>query len=311
MPATLVARPMVNMDASGEGVVEAFNYTNAAHTGITHVFTVNAAEDHNLFKSIQWQDDDTEGDLDASSGAARVNLTYNVSQFAESLASLLAGASGFYVGGGVTAVTSRSSGFATPTQQQYQNKTVSGTIRDVLDKEVRREVELELDNNNVLEYFEGDSLGEFSLRVDYSGGAAAMADRMSEMPNLRNLFFQIPNRQGAVSLLDASGDRLPVMSGDSVVFVFHIVPRVDITENARNDPDSADGANATTGTTTNSNLQPTGGVVSVDGVNYGAGSSISYAVTAPSATANDYSDAITFITGSRKIALVINVTAAV
>jgi hypothetical protein len=285
MPITAVASPLGDMDASGTGIVQAFNYTNAAHSGITHVFTVNASATHDVFKAFKWYDNNTEGSLDASSGNASVTVTLDQGAFAQALAALMANAQGGYVGTTtVSLTTSRAAGYSEPPVAGYSGMAAyTSNVRDVLDREVRKEVENELDNNGVLEYLEGDSLGQFQLGVDYSGGAIDMAGKLADDSKLRNLFFQFPNRDDAVGVLDASGGRLPVISGDSVGFVFNISPAVEITEVPKN-PEVAD----TTETPTSSALASGTTTATAAGLNIGA---------------------VSFTTSTRKAAFVIKVTA--
>ena len=254
-----IASPTGVMDASGTGVVETIQHTSASHTQVTHEFRVTRSKTHDLFTAFTWSDVDTEGNVDASSGYAEFNLALDQAKFAAALAQVIVDASG----GKLTALggysTNATGGIPADASKiaTYSLGAAAPNTRTVLDREIRKEVEVELDANGVLEYLEGDSLGEFELAIDASGGAADMAAKLSVKGALRNFFLQIPNRPAVVGAeTDWSGNRLPVKEGDAVAFVFTVLPLVYITE--RN---QAAGASATQ---TSSNPLGTANMAGVD-----------------------------------------------
>lgn len=282
MPGILaVAAPLAVMDASGTGTIETQQHTTAAHTSVTHEFRTTLSASHNLFAAFSWADVDTEGNVDASSGQTDFTISLDQAMFAAALKSVIETATGgkatssFGVSTNVTSV---------PAAQSYNLPSnlgmASATAETVMDREIRLEVEAELDANGVLEYLEGDSLGNFALHLDASGGAADMADKLgaSNTAELRNLLLQFPNRTDVIGLTDASGARLPVKAGDAVAFVFSVSPAVYITE--VNQAGDAPGANTT-------------------------GNEASAALN----TANMATDGVTILsTGTRKIVFTVDVT---
>jgi len=221
------------MDASGTGVVETIQHTAAAHTAVTHEFRAVLSATHNLFKAFTWSDVDTEGNVDPSSGYAEFNLALDQAKFRDALAQVIVDASGGKLTAAGSYSTNATGGIPADASKvaTYSLGAAAPNTRTVLDREIRKEVEVELDSNGVLEYLEGDSLGEFELAVDASGGAADMAAKLAVKGALRNFFLQIPNRTGPIaSETDSSGDRLPVKAGDAVAFVFNVSPAVYITE---------------------------------------------------------------------------------
>lgn len=232
------------MDASGTGIVETIQHTTASQTAVTHEFRAVLSKGHNLFKAFTWSDVDTEGNVDASSGYADFNLALNKDMFRDALAQVIIDASGGKLAAAGSYATNTSSVPASGALlATYSLGAAVPNTRTVLDREIRKEVETELDTNGVLEYLEGDSLGEFELAIDASGGAADMADKLAVKGPLRNFFLQIPNRTGPIaSETDTSGDRLPVKEGDAVAFVFNVAPVVHITE--RNQTAGAAAVNA-------------------------------------------------------------------
>lgn len=240
MPAQLVASPLADMNATGTGTIESQEYTAAAHTDITHEFRISLAKTHDLFGAFSWSDVDTEGNVDVSSGQTNFNISLDQAKFEAALAYVIRNALGGKANSTFSLVTNQSGVSSAQAVTAPTNLSGADAVAEtILDREVRLEVEDELDANGVLEYLEGDSLGDFSLSLDASGGAADMYDRLSEIPALRNLFLQIPNRTSEVGETDASGSRLPVKEGDQVVFVFSVSPSVTITQVTEN----ADAAN--------------------------------------------------------------------
>jgi hypothetical protein len=226
-----IAAPVAVMDASGTGVIETIQHTTASHTSVTHEFRAVVSKTSNLFKAFTWSDIDTEGNIDASSGYADYNLALDQAMFRDALAQVIIDASGGKLAAAGSYATDTS---AVPAKgalaATYSLGSAFPNTRVVLDREIRKEVEVELDANGVLEYLEGDSLGEFELAIDASGGAADMASKLAAKGPLRNFFLQIPNRTSVLGETDASGDRLPVKEGDAVAFVFNVSPAVAITE---------------------------------------------------------------------------------
>jgi hypothetical protein len=255
MPVSIVAAPLGFMDASGSGVVQKFNYTNATHSGITHIFSKEIDLTDDLWKAFTYADVNTEGSDGVDGGFAAVDVSFNPTLFEAAMVSLMATASGGYVGNSEV-TTSRTAAHSDYAIESYKSLTIaSSTVTATVQKEILKEVEDELDRNSILEFFEGDSLSGFTLTVDYSGGAADMAGKLALQPNLRNLFFQFPGDRtsGGVDLTTPTGTRLPVVAGDTVSFVFKLNSKIDITEEPKNPEDTA-GA----------------------GVNYAAGNNTSY-----------------------------------
>lgn len=234
MPALLVSRPTGTLDASGSGYVESQVHSSAAHTSIDQEYRISLSKSHDLFTAISWADVNTEGNVDASSGETEFVVSMDQQKFADALAYVIQNAIGGVVSGGFSVSTNVSS---VPAAQTYSNPDnmagATAVTRTVLDRQIRKEVEAELDANGVLEYLEGDSLGGFSLAIDASGAGLDMAEKLADVSNttdnaLRNLFLQIPNRTTILSLTDSSGDRLPVMEGDAIAFIFTTQPEVKI-----------------------------------------------------------------------------------
>jgi hypothetical protein len=226
-----IASPLGSMDASGTGIIETIVHTNASHSSVTHEFRATASKTSNLFTAFTWSDANTEGSTDASSGYAEYNLALDQAMFRDALAQLIIDASGGKLTSAASYATNTS---GVPAQGSlaatYSLGVAFPNTRVVLDREIRKEVEVELDTNGVLEYLEGDSLGEFELAIDASGGAADMATKLAVKGALRNFFLQIPNRTSVLAEIDWSGNRLPVNEGDAVAFVFDVAPTVYITE---------------------------------------------------------------------------------
>ena len=232
-----IASVLGAMDASGTGVVETIQHTTASHTSVTHEFRAVLSATHNLFKAFTWSDVDTEGNVDASSGYAEFNLALDQDKFRDALAQVIVDASGGKLATAASKAYATSATGGIPAARDkdatYSLGSAVPNTRTVLDREIRKEVETELDTNGVLEYLEGDSLGEFELAVDASGGAADMASKLAVKGALRNFFLQIPNRSGGAGVdseTDNSGNCLPVKAGDAVAFVFNVSPAVYITE---------------------------------------------------------------------------------
>jgi len=231
MPAFLVAAPLAYMDASGTGIIESQEHTAAAHTGITHEFRISLSKTHDLFTAFSWADVDTEGNVDVSSGQTDFTISLDQTKFEAALAHVIANALG---GKPATAFALSTNINSVPGAQDVVDPSNLGAgtknAQTILDREIRLEVESELDANGVLEYLEGDSLGNFSLVLDASGGAHDMYTKLSASVPLRNLFLQIPNRTSEVGLTDSSGSRLPVADGDAIAFVFSVDPEVTISQ---------------------------------------------------------------------------------
>jgi hypothetical protein len=234
--ALIVANPLGSMDASGTGVVESLMHANSGHDGITHEFIMDVLTTDDLFTAFSWEDTNTEGDVDASSGIARYTITLDNAKFHTGLKALIEGAVGGKCSASYNIFTSRTSAGADATIVDPRNiGNATKIAQTVLDREIRVEVEDKLDANDVLEYLEGDSLGEFQLVLDASGGAADMTTKMNASEAiLHNLLQQFPNRTDVVGLTDSSGQRLPVKAGDKVAFVFDVNPQVSITQVASN-----------------------------------------------------------------------------
>jgi len=243
--AFIVAAPTAVMAATGSGEIESQQYTSAAHTGITHEFRISRAKTDDLFAAFSWADVSTEGNVDVSSGQTDFTVALDAAKFKAALMSVIQNA----IGGKPSAVFGLSTNQSTvpaATAAVDPSNLNGGTknAQTILDREIRLEVEAQLDANGVLEYLEGDSLGKFSLFLDASGGAADMYDKLSVTAALRNLFLQIPNRLSEVGETDASGSRLPVKEGDAIAFVFNVTPSVTITQASESADNTAYGSNA-------------------------------------------------------------------
>jgi hypothetical protein len=235
MPGQFVASPVGVLDASGTGIIESQEHTNASHTGITHEFRVNVSKSDALFSAFSWYDINTEGLVDASSGVSEFDISLNQIDFAEALAAAMLAARGGKPASDFPLATNVSG--KTAAQITVPPSNLGAGVKDVrtiMDREVRLEVEGMLNANGVLEYLEGDSLGEFSLAIDASGAATDMATKLADVANakmaLRNLFLQIPNRTDELDLSDIGGSRLPVMEGDVIAFIFTSDPKVYISQ---------------------------------------------------------------------------------
>lgn len=277
MPVLAVASPLGVMDASGTGTIETQVHTTAAHTAITHEFRMELPANDDLFKAFTWSDVNTEGNVDASAGETDFTISLDQTLFEARLAYVIANA----VGGAAASTFSVSTDVSSvPGAQTYANPSNLGaaaaTAQNVLDREIRLEVEAALNTNGVLEYLEGDSLGSFNLVLDASGGAADMYTKLSASGPLRNLLLQFPNRTTVYGETDVSGN-LPVAAGDAVSFVFTVSPEVTISEVNQSEASG--------------NTNP--------------------AVSNPLDTANMILDNSTFLsTGTRKIVFTVDVTAA-
>jgi hypothetical protein len=257
MPAFLVASPLADMAATGSGVIESQEHTAAAHTTITHEFRISLSKTHDLFGAFSWADVNTEGAVDVSSGQSNFTIALDESKFEAAMAYVIANALGGKPAATFGLSTSVSAVPGAQTAVDPSNLSgVARTAQNILDREVRLEVEAELNANGVLEYLEGDSLGNFALALDASGGASDMYSKLSVDAALRNLFLQIPNRTSEVGLTDASGSRLPVAAGDAIAFVFSVAPAVTISQATESaDASSPAGASANAlGPTTNMTL---------------------------------------------------------
>lgn len=254
MPAFIVASPTGSMDATGTGQIEAQKFTSASHTSITHEFRTSLSKTHNLFKAFTWADVNTEGNVDVSSGQTEFTISLNESQFAAALKTVIETALGGKANSAFSFTTNQSTVPTAATKTDPSNLGSGSRIaQTILDREIRLEVESELNANGVLEYLEGDSLGYFSLALDSSGGAADMASKLKASGPLRNLFLQLPNRTSEVGEMDVSGSRLPVATGDAIAFVFSVTPSVTIsqtTESANADGTASGAAAPALGTAT-------------------------------------------------------------
>jgi hypothetical protein len=248
--ALFVAAPTGNMNATGTGNIESQQHTAASHTAITHEFRASVPVGDALFSAITWADVNTEGNVDASSGQTDFTVVMDQAAFAAALQAVIESALGgkaqntFSLSTNATALSSQ----ATVVDPSNLNGAAK-IAQTILDREVRLEVEAALNRNGVLEYLEGDSLGDFALALDASGGAADMASKLpSNSAALRNLFLQIPNRtSGGVAVTDESGTRLPVQAGDEIAFIFTVAPSVTITQVA----ETADAAGTAAGAAEN------------------------------------------------------------
>lgn len=284
MPQYVVAAPVGAMDATGSGTIETQVQTSVSHTGITHEFRISLPVNDQLFTAFSWADVDTEGNVDASSGQTDFTISLNAAQFKARLMHVIENATGGKPASTFSVSTGAVGAAQTPVAPSNLG-AATAIAQTVLDREIRLEVEAELDTNGVLEYLEGDSLGQFSLVLDASGGAADMAEKLGDgtegtnnTPQLRNLLLQFPNRTDVLGETDASGSSLPVMAGDALAFVFNVTPSVLIAE-----ADQSEGALADATNTASNPLGPTANM------------------TLDNATA--------LSTGTRKIVFVIDVTA--
>jgi hypothetical protein len=287
MPVIAVASPIGDMSATGTGTIDSQRLTLAAHTGITHEFRMSLSKTSDIFTAFSWADTNTEGAVDASSGLTNFTIALDEAKFAGALKAVIEQALGGKANAAFSLQTDRSSVPAAEAVTDPSN--LSGGTRNaqtILDREVRLEVEAELDANGVLEYLEGDSLGYFNLALDASGGAVDLATKLAVSGPLRNLFLQFPNRSSEVGLTDASGSRLPVAEGDAVAFVFNVSPSVNLIQRGETtDADSSGGSMGANGqNTTPPDLSTSNMPMSHDG-------------------------AFTLVTGTRKIAFVVEVTA--
>jgi len=241
MPVFIVAKPIADMNASGTGDVEKVQQTSHSTAGVQYEYRADVSIASDLFKAITWADANTEGAVDASSGVADFTIAIDEAAFAAALAGVIRTATGGKLAADSTYSTSSSANTAASVSTPSNLGAASATAQTVLDREVRLEVETILNQNNVLEYLEGDSLGQFELALDASGGAADMATKLAVDEDLRNFFLQIPNRTNVIGY-DASEGTLPVMVGDTLGFVFDIDTSVVISET-----DTTAGAAATNG----------------------------------------------------------------
>lgn len=262
----IVAAPLATMAATGSGYVETQQHTTAAHTGITHEFRIELPATHALFTAFSWADVNTEGNVDASSGETDFTISLDNAAFQAALMGVIESA----VGGKAASAFNVQTAASKQAAQSYALPSnlggASAIAQTILDREIRLEVENQLDANGVLEYLEGDSLGGFSLVLDASGGAADMAEKLNvgganNTPYLRNLLLQFPNRTDVVGLTDASGSRLPVMAGDGIAFVFSVAPEVTIEERDQSGDAPASNGASTTGVGASSSLDVAGQMV--------------------------------------------------
>lgn len=256
-PVFIVAKPIAEMAADGDGHVERVQHATHIASAVQYEFRAQVPVNSALFTSITWADTNTEGAVDLSSGVARFDISMNTVAFAAALADVIRDASGgklATVGDYQTLTSANTAGVLAG-----DPSNLSSSIRNaqtILDREVRLEVESLLDVNGVLEYLEGDSLGGFSLFLDASAGAEDMAARMGDSgqhttadAHLRNFFLQIPNRPTLYDAEGVSGEQtesgsLPVMVGDTLGFVFNInttvnIQEVDTTADAAETPGTA------------------------------------------------------------------------
>jgi hypothetical protein len=243
----VVAAPLATMAASGDGYVETQQHATAAHTTITHEFSMDVPAGADLFKAFYWEDVNTEGAVDASSGETDFTITLDHVKFVAALKALIDGAEGgkLDICGDYSTDTSYSYSAGSVTGPSNLGLGVTPIAQTILDREIRLEVEAELDTNGVLEYLEGDSLGGFNLFLESSGGAEDMAGKLDEDGSgntvyLRNLLLQFPNRTDVVGSTDASGN-LPVKAGDAVAFVFNVSPEVTVEQRNQLGPDAGAG----------------------------------------------------------------------
>ena len=259
MPVQIVARTPADMEATGAGQVETIEHTYAIHNALTHEFRIPLSKSAGLFSAISWEDINTEGDSDASGGIANYSIALDRDAFAAALKTVIEQAIGGPVANGFSLSTNVSGKSGVQTYALPSNmNSATAYAQTVLDREVRQEVEIYLNANDVLEYLEGDSMTGFSLSLDASGGAYDMADKLmaNNFSDLRHLLLQIPNRTGEVSATDATGSRLPVADGDAVVFTFNVQPAVKISQVDVTDPVVGEGV-AQSGAAAN-NLATTG-----------------------------------------------------
>jgi len=284
--AFIVAAPLATMDATGSGVIESQRYTAASHVGITHEFRISRSKSSDLFGAFSWADVNTEGNVDVSSGQTNFTISLDEAKFKAALMSVIQNALGGKANS--TFMMATNQGTVPAANAVTDPSNLNGGTKNaqtILDREVRLEVEAQLDANGVLEYLEGDSLGYFSLALDVSGGAADMYTKLSATAPLRNLFLQIPNRLSELAETDASGSRLPVKEGDAIAFVFSVAPAVTISQAS----EIADNNNLV-GSGLGTNAEPLG-TVTMGG--------------AADVTLNSH----ILTTNTRKIAFVVNVTA--
>lgn len=231
--AFIVAAPLGAMDASGTGTIQSLQHTEAAHTSITHEFRIELAKTSDLFTAFSWADVNTEGSAEAGAGDANFTISLDQAKFAAALKAVIEQATGGKADASFNIITSRSSVPPAATVADPSNLgSGARNAQTVMDREIRLEVESYLDNNGVLEYLEGDSIGNFNLVLDASGGAADMAAKLGDVDTeaLRNLFLQLPNRNDQITWVSAGDSRLPVKEGDAIAFVYTVSPNVKITQ---------------------------------------------------------------------------------
>ena len=226
----IVARPVADMNATGSGEVQKVQHASHTTAGVQYEYRADVSIGSDLFTAFAWADANTEGNIDPSSGVANFTITLDQAAFTAALADVIRNAVGGKLTAGKiysTANVANTAGALAALPSNLGSGTA--TAQTILDREVRLEVEKLLNENTVLEYLEGDSLGKFALVLDASNGAADMATKLAVEEDLRNFFLQIPNRTDVIGI-DTSEGTLPVMVGDTLGFVFDIDTTVTITE---------------------------------------------------------------------------------
>lgn len=290
MSARIVASPVAALDASGAGYVESQQYAAAAHTAISHIFRMNVSKGSDMFSAFSWKDLNTEGTT--SGETAITDLSLNQLKFRDALMAVINDASGGKLAdaSGSSIVTAHGRGelgdkYTLP--YAFEGNAASPTIRYVLQSEVRNEVEQMLNANGVLEYLEGDTLGNFVFAVDASGGAANMSTLLSADAALRNLILQFPNRPSEFGAGASEYTKLPVIAGDEITFVFNVSASVMINQTTEAGSNIVTGAGAAVANAPAENLS--GSSIFASGGNTTSGLNVS--------------------TTTRKVAFIVKVTA--
>jgi hypothetical protein len=227
--AQILAPFVASMNFTGSGTVEHINKPTYQINDIEYLYGASLAASHGLFAAF------TVTDGPELSGNADVTVVL-ADSFKAALRTQMEAATGGKLTTKANLVTDSLE--AVPTGSGV--KTMDATMKD----EVTAEIEAALNENNVVEFLEADSVA-LTLTVEWSNGAASMYDGLTA-ELLKGMYLQIGNRAIANDQ-DAGGPKTfsqILQSGDKLAFVFDVNGQIAVTESPIS-ANPAAGANAT------------------------------------------------------------------
>lgn len=218
MSSTIVAPAIGSLSADGSGNVFAETPTSYVINGITHRFTQSIPSSHDLFAAFDITD------TEVAAGTSNYTITFDASGFATALAGLMATAVGGSVG---------SSSIAAGSDLAVGVTLGTNDLDKMLTDEVRGEVEAALGANGVMAFLESNTIANLTLSVGNMAGATDLANKINNEDDLRIMAQQIKKRNAPAALeTQLNWDRLPVVAGDKISFVFDLTATINITESS-------------------------------------------------------------------------------